>query len=29
MTDFVLGGTGKIHRWSAAGRTRAGVGNDE
>jgi len=29
MTDFVLGGTGKIHRWSAVGTTRAGVGNDE
>jgi RNA polymerase sigma factor (sigma-70 family) len=30
ITDFVLGGTGKIHRWSAAaGSARAGVGNDE
>ena len=29
MTDFVLGGTGKIHRWSATARATAGAGNDE
>lgn len=29
MADFMLGGTGKVHRWTAAGKAKRGVGNDE
>jgi RNA polymerase sigma-70 factor (ECF subfamily) len=29
MTDFMLGGSGKVHRWTPIGKAMSGAGNDE